>query len=297
MIGMASSAGVMPSHPALACGLVLGNVAPDLDAFSRLAGKHAFLRFHQTYTHSLAAILFPFLAATWLWVIESQVFAELALGVGLGMCMHIGLDLTNSYGVRCLWPLFRRRFALNWIFFIDVPIIALTIFALIATWLFNGEPSYVQVISGLYIFVLVLVVALRGLIAWRVRQLELRKQRTDFPTAIIPTSLSPFQFLVCRQTDKVIVTSRLNAVSGESTNVQEIAPLDSSVPCAIQQTREWQVMRELSPHYHAVELASSNGIDTVVCRDLRIRNFDTKFGTLTCQVDSDGNIISKRWEV
>jgi len=69
MIGMASSAGVMPTHPALACGLVLGNVAPDLDAFSRLGGKHAFLRFHQTYTHSVAAIAVPVLIAGWFWML------------------------------------------------------------------------------------------------------------------------------------------------------------------------------------------------------------------------------------
>ncbi len=39
IIGMATSAGVMPTHPELACGLVLGNVAPDLDAFSLSTGR------------------------------------------------------------------------------------------------------------------------------------------------------------------------------------------------------------------------------------------------------------------
>jgi membrane-bound metal-dependent hydrolase YbcI (DUF457 family) len=297
LIGLASSAGLMPTHPALACGLVFGNVAPDLDAFSRLGGKHAFLRFHQTYTHSLAAMLLPFLLAVGLSVVESQVLAESALGFGIGMCIHVGLDLTNSYGVRCLWPLSRRRFALDWIFFIDVPIIVLTVFALIATRIFQGEAHYLRAISATYIVLLVLVVAMRGLIARRIRLIESENQRTDFSTAIIPTSFSPFEFLVCRQTDHAIVTSRVNAISGESDDVQQIANLDSSVPSTIQQTREWQVMRELSPHFHAVELKSSDGIDTVVCRDLRIRNFDTKFGTLTCQVDAKGSIISKRWEV
>jgi len=297
MIGMAASAGVMPSHPALACGLALGNVAPDLDAFSRLAGKHAFLRFHQTYTHSLAAILFPLFAAAGLWVFESQILAELAMGVGIGMCMHVGLDLTNSYGVRCLWPLSRRRFALDWIFFIDVPMIALTIFALVAAWLFNNDPSHLRIVSGIYVAMLLSFVAFRGLIARRARHLEMKGRRTDCLTAIIPTSLSPFQFLVCRQIEDAIVTSRLNVISGKSSDVQTIAPLDSSAASAVRQTREWQVMRELSPHYRAVDLASSDGTDTVVCRDLRIRNFDTKLGTLRCQVDLDGNIISKRWEV
>lgn len=113
MIGMASAAGVMPLHPGLACGLVLGNVAPDLDAFSRLGGKHVFLRFHQTYTHSLAAILAPLVLAAVLWMIHDNFWAEALIGMALGMALHVGLDLTNSYGVRCLWPLSSRRFALD----------------------------------------------------------------------------------------------------------------------------------------------------------------------------------------
>ena len=56
-------------------------------------------------------------------------------------------------------------------------------------------------------------------------------------------------------------------------------------------------MRELSPFYHAVERSVLDGEETIVCRDLRIRNFDTRFGTLTCRLDRDGRIVSKQWEV
>ena len=107
LIGLASSAGLMHTHPALACGLVFGNVAPDLDAFSRLGGKHAFLRFHQTYTHSLAAMLLPFLLAVGLSVVESQVLAESALGFGIGMCdvyghyLDVDLRWTGSSLLMC----------------------------------------------------------------------------------------------------------------------------------------------------------------------------------------------------
>lgn len=55
-IGTATAAGLFQTQPALAVGLVLGNVAPDLDALSRVAGKYAFLRSHQAYTHSVGAI-------------------------------------------------------------------------------------------------------------------------------------------------------------------------------------------------------------------------------------------------
>ncbi len=194
MIGMATSAGIMPTHPELACGLVLGNVAPDLDAFSRLGGKHAFLRFHQTYTHSLAAIALPILIGAWLWVIGSEIWSLLAFGLAIGMFMHVALDLTNSYGVRCLWPFTSKRFALDWIFFIDAPIIGLASIALLLVWLVGWEPGRLVLISVSFVVLLVLIVVVRGLIALRARQLIRSHQVDPSQMALIPTSWSPFLF-------------------------------------------------------------------------------------------------------
>lgn len=297
MIGMATAGGVMPTHPELACGLVLGNVAPDLDAFSRLGGKHAFLRFHQTYTHSVAAVAVPVLIGLWLEMVGSEVWAHLSLGLAIGMAMHIGLDLTNSYGVRCLWPFTSERYALDWIFFIDAPILILTTVALACQWLLGPELRALRAVSLGYVAALLLVVVARGFIAARARRMLLRESAESSQAAIIPTSWSPFRFFVCQPHLEKVITSVFHAFTGQSTRVEVVEVLDRIAPVAIVESPEYAVMKSLSPHYHVVQQSSCEGQDIFICRDLRIRNFDTKFGMLTCRVGHDGQIISKQWEV
>ncbi len=297
IIGMATSAGVMPTHPELACGLVLGNVAPDLDAFSRLGGKHAFLRFHQTYTHSLAAVTFPIIVGAVFWMLGSPIWANLAFGVAIGMFMHVALDLTNSYGVRCLWPFTSKRFALDWIFFIDAPIVCLTIVALAFQWLVGSELGWLRAISLSYVGLLAIVVFARGLIALRARQMLRGSTIEQSQTALIPTSCSPFHFLVCLQDSDRLNLFCFSVLTGSRTQVEVVEILDRIAPPAITESLEYSIMKSLSPYYHVVQQVSSEGLLAFVCRDMRIRNFNTKFGTLTCQVGPDGQIMAKQWEV
>ncbi len=104
-------------------------------------------------------------------MLGSPIWANLAFGVAIGMFMHVALDLTNSYGVRCLWPFTSKRFALDWIFFIDAPIVCLTIVALAFQWLVGSELGWLRAISLSYVGLLAIVVFARGLIAKRARQM------------------------------------------------------------------------------------------------------------------------------
>lgn len=298
LIGSAAAAGIVPTHPALAVGLVLGNVVPNLDAFARLAGKHAFLRFHQTYTHSLGAIvvMLALAAALQFWV--DPIWGQIALGLGIGMTMHILLDLTNSYGVRCLWPLSPKRFALDWIFFIDAGIIGICVVTLAAQFVAQGDANILRILSSAFVALLVLVCAARGVIALRARQLARQHTVADAPLAIIPTTWSPFRFLVCRDRGDVAEIFVFNAWSQRRSEAAEIPILDQRLPEIITQRPEWCVMRGLSRFYHCVEQQQDKSEDLAfTCQDLRIRNFQTKFGTLTCHLDRDGHLHSIRWEV
>ncbi|MCC9600968.1 metal-dependent hydrolase [Stieleria sp. JC731] len=295
LIGTATAAGLFQTQPALAVGLVLGNVAPDLDALSRVTGKHAFLRFHQTYTHSVGAIAMVLAIAAGLLILGLPVWGELAMGLVVGMVMHVGLDLTNSYGVKCLWPFSQRRFALDWIFFIDAFVIALSAVILIGQFVYQADEGLVRLFSVAFILTLILYVGIRCILAFRARRLVKSADHQTVPTSIIPTTWSPFRFLVCRQKDRLVETFTLNARSGSETDRDLIEVLDQRVPEAITECREWLVMRSLSDSFVCVEIDEVN--KTYTCRDLRIRNFGTKFGMLTCQLDDRGVIQRKTWDV
>ena len=53
---------------------------------------------------------------------------------------------------------------------------------------------------------------------------------------------------------------------------------------------EFAAMRELSPAYHVVEATESPEAVYLTCRDLRTRNFRTRFGELSLVLDREGGV-------
>ena len=109
MVGMAVRKWT-PARKWLMLGIVLGNLFPDLDniavAAATLMGKST-EGLHRTFTHSLffvAAIIIVFYAVAWL--TKKAEWGNLGLGLGIGVLMHILLDLLIWFnGVEILWPL------------------------------------------------------------------------------------------------------------------------------------------------------------------------------------------------
>jgi membrane-bound metal-dependent hydrolase YbcI (DUF457 family) len=99
-----------PAREWLVLGIVLGNLLPDADnlavAAATLSGAST-EGLHRTFTHSLFTvaaiiILFQLFAA----VAKRPRWGNLGLGLGIGVLMHILLDLVIWFdGVQILWPL------------------------------------------------------------------------------------------------------------------------------------------------------------------------------------------------
>jgi membrane-bound metal-dependent hydrolase YbcI (DUF457 family) len=109
MLGMAVGKWI-PDREWLTLGVVLGNLAPDLDNLAVAVATVAGLPtegLHRTFTHSL----FTVIALVALFAIVARAIARprwgnLGLGLGLGVLMHILLDLLVWFnGVEILWPL------------------------------------------------------------------------------------------------------------------------------------------------------------------------------------------------
>ncbi|KIL34412.1 hypothetical protein SD71_20575 [Cohnella kolymensis] len=84
---------------------IVGSMAPDLDVMTRLKPE-LYLRYHRGASHSI--FLFPLwsllvtglLSACW----TNIPFLLLWLSVSVGYCIHIALDLLNSYGTQIAYP-------------------------------------------------------------------------------------------------------------------------------------------------------------------------------------------------
>ena len=99
-----------PERRWLLLGIVLGNLAPDLDnvavAVATLTGGST-EGLHRTFTHSLftvaAIIVLGYVVA---WLTKRPRWGNLGLGLGIGIVMHVLLDLLIWFnGVQTLWPL------------------------------------------------------------------------------------------------------------------------------------------------------------------------------------------------
>ncbi len=109
MVGMAVRKWT-PARKWLMLGIVLGNLFPDADnlavAVATVMGRST-EGLHRTFTHSLftvGAILLVFYGVAW--ASKRSEWGNLGLGLGIGVLMHILLDLLVWFnGVEILWPL------------------------------------------------------------------------------------------------------------------------------------------------------------------------------------------------
>ncbi len=279
--------------PVTAGCFVLGSVLPDLDSLSRLFGKVSFLRWHQTYTHSLpviiglAILLWPLLA----WFGIDEMWAPVALGAG--MLLHTLMDATNTYGVALLAPLSRKRWCTEWVFFIDGIMITVSSGFLIAILAqsHGGQMVRPSLAAAYGTFVAVY---------WILRWLVHRRAACLAPAgmlSMIPSAVAPRRFLACREQAEVVQIFELSAIRGETTIPTSWQTFDSKYVNWLNQVIEYRLMCELSPGYRAVEVANDGDTTEIICRDLRIRNFGGSFGGLELTFAGDGNVVGKRFHV
>jgi inner membrane protein len=96
--------------------LLLSANAPDCDILWLTRGQLAYLEVHRGYTHSL--LLMPVMALACVLVTAALYRQKLPwvkawLVCLIGLCSHLLLDCTNSYGVRLLIPFSSRWFHLD----------------------------------------------------------------------------------------------------------------------------------------------------------------------------------------
>jgi membrane-bound metal-dependent hydrolase YbcI (DUF457 family) len=111
---------------------------PDADIVLALVNSETYLRWHRTVTHSV--LLMPFwamLVAVVVWAFTRRInFRWLWFASVAAMASHLALDWITNYGTELLWPVSDERFALSWVFIVDVyvwAILALTLIAVAVT--------------------------------------------------------------------------------------------------------------------------------------------------------------------
>ena len=291
-IGLIAAAPFLSSRPELALGLAAGSVLPDLDALCRVGGKRAYLRWHQTWSHALPA---QGLASVVTGLAAAAIgFDGAGLGLGLfaGFAIHTLLDLSNTLGVTLFAPLSRRRFCLEWVFFIDAVVLAITgagVFFVLRE--LQQNRSVAGWCSAVFFAILTGYFLTKGF---------LRRRAGRFvpgAVSILPSALWPWRFFGTTETKDSASLFRINAITGRKEDLACYEVLDAAYAEALQQLPEFQLMRALSPAYHVVSVRPDDTGQLVLCRDLRTRNFGTTFGDLEVVLDANQTIKRFKFHV
>jgi membrane-bound metal-dependent hydrolase YbcI (DUF457 family) len=291
--GTIIAAPFLPAAPLTASCFILGSVVPDADALSRVFGKVAFLRWHQTYTHSLPLLLVTtvFLWILVRWLESDETWAPVALGAGT--LLHVAMDATNTYGVALLAPFSRRRYCTEWIFFVDAAVVAVNMVCLAVVLIqsYCGQPSSLNAPAAYGCF-LVGYWTLRGVLYRRAIHLAPPGTRS-----LIPSAMIPWRFLGYSLHGEVARLFALSISCGVIRDLVTQQTFDSKYESLLNGVVEYKLMRELSPGYCTVEATEHDGTIELVCRDLRIRNFGGHFGRLDLTFGVNGKVERKVFHV
>ncbi len=291
-IGVVAASPFLADRPELAVGIVAGSVLPDLDSLCRLRDKTAFLRAHQTWSHALPVQLAFSVGAGLIAALLGWRGMEIGMGLLAGFMVHSVLDLTNTYGVAWLMPFSRRRVCLEWVFFIDATVLlslGVALALVIPMWLRQG------LVPGIY------ALAFFGFLALYVLGKGFLRRRAGAfcpdSKSLVPSALVPWRFYGTLRQPHSILFFRVNAITGACSTIGKVPVLDDAFAPTLEEVPEFRLMREVSPEYHVVEASSESGGVRLLCRDMRMRNFGTRFGDLEVWLDASRQVAKSRFYV
>ncbi len=112
----------------------------------------------------------------------------------------------------------------------------------------------------------------------------------DDTLSLLPSALVPWHYLGCAREGTSVKVFGVNGFSGEISDEETIAVLDAEHTHVLEDLPEYRAMRELSPAYHLVSRETNGEGTKLVCRDLRTRNFKTRFGQLDLELTPAGTV-------
>ena len=293
-------------------------IFPDMDLILRPFLSVEFtLKYHRHLTNSLFLII-PFsLLFAWLFVKISKVrrFWTFFLIWVVELLAHTFLDLITSYGTMILTPFSDYRFALDWVFIIDLFLVSTFLFLLIALHLWKRKGQTLARVSVVLGALYISLCAYNHSWALSLAKSYARQEGLVAETvASVPQPLSPFRWGNYILTEKKIYQGFVNLIGKEDKSTEEGNFLSRFLPryqpISRIRYREWEKF-DTSPWVEkALKL---EGVKTFywfarfpIARDRGIVNgnhrvefFDLRFGSIggrrpflyVVDFDGEGNVV------
>jgi inner membrane protein len=212
--------------------LVVSGVAADLDWLTALFGPRVFLESHRTISHSLLGTAAIAIMTALVFTLATRKnssspihFVRAVAISSIGASLHVLLDLTNSYGVKLLWPFNQKWFAWDLLPQFDFIIMLMLIAGIILPMLFRlvGEEIGAQrKTKGIFSAVLAIALAIAyvgGRFILHDRALTLMNSRLysgvpPLSVGAFPDSPSPFHWAGVILTESTLLSVEAPVITG-----------------------------------------------------------------------------------
>lgn len=285
-IGFAGSMALASLDQPLAAAIFFGaSILPDLDLIFILKGKRAYLKAHQTITHSLpiAAVLsFGIAYITMIsFGIQQGIYAALSFFTSISI--HVLLDASNTLGTRLMWPS-KRRFKLDATFFIDALSWSLTGGALAALYLTEAAWPF-----AFYVILMITQILMRAHLSQKARD------DSGYPIAI-PDPLLPWAYTLTRiEPDGSTSLARWSLFSGLTHHSNTNVPSNLAKELALKSPAVLDMSTFARALVITQEDKTKDGQTRVILRDISMRRLGGRYGEITLLKNEEGEVVETIW--
>jgi inner membrane protein len=281
-------------EPAIFWAALIGSEMPDFDLVYRLEGSAAYLLNHRGITHSIPGVLVMAGFFAYLIKLRYPLYSphRLFYWTAVSGFVHVLLDAFNTWGTRVLYPFDKRWVTLDILPFLDIPLITLCVWSLLAGY---RRPLHSRRIALLSMCLFTLYVGGRGLIHnYLLYEAQIQYSHAPIQKISILPTVNPLRW-------QAVVESRTAVVIGDISllrpAIQTYAwyPI-SEDPLLTNAKNHWNVAQALPFfRYPALTVIREPGKSVITISDLY-------FGTnaqrsVTLRIRDDGSLISDPQEL
>ncbi|WP_342514482.1 metal-dependent hydrolase [Sporosarcina sp. FSL K6-1522] len=274
---------------AVAAGVLIGSLIPDVDTILKLRNNAVYIRHHRGITHSVPAVLLWPLIITILlsFIVPEANFIHLWAWTFLAVFLHVFVDIFNSYGTQALRPFSNKWVAIGVINTFDPIIFTMHIIALLI-WFIGASPIITFLTMYAIIFMYYL---LRFAIKAAVKHAVLNTV-PDATEIIIAPTMRFFQWRVAASSDNYHYVGR---AYGRSVNIydrfeREPMPKSPEIDVAMSDPNI-EAFVSFSPIYRW-SITTIGDLCEVRLIDLRYRSKGYYPFVAVAHVDQDLNIVN-----
>jgi inner membrane protein len=196
-------------------------VFPDLDLVLGIFGTELSFKYHRSLTNSVFLIV-PFsLFFAWLFVKISRKknFWDFFWIWVVVISVHTFQDLVTSYGTMILSPFSDTRFALDWLFIIDLYLVGALLLPLLVSFFWKkAERTLARISLGIAALYVGLCAYHHSQALWLAQSFVKERGLKPMAVASIPQPLSPFHWANFILTEEKIYQGLVNLIAKEEKN-------------------------------------------------------------------------------